>query len=273
MREHSRPLLVLHDCPSLDDHLEAAVGDRFRLIRPGGWRELNARVLEMAPSAVLLVDPSHGHAPDSGIAPELEELRGRFPSSCVVAAFSTSRFPPAGLRRLGQLGIAEVVDLDDDLVPTVLRQRILSARALPFHRLLRAPELNGLSGRGRAILDRAVDTVVTGGLPRDLADDLGLSPSTLLRWSESAQLPTPRRLVLWLRVILACALLDDPGHSVHSVGRACGYSGDHALRRAIRSVLPLSPSELRDRGAFRASTDAFFQVLAEHRRPAPAVGS
>lgn len=261
MREHARPLLVLHDDGTLGARLEDAVGDRFRRVRLEGWRELNRRVLETAPSAVILLDPSHGHTGACGIAPELHELRRRFPSSCVVVALATSKTPASSLAVLGRMGVAEIIDLEDDLSPALLRQRLLSARAQPFHRLLRAPELSGLPGRGRAILDRAVDTVVTGGLPRDLADGLGLSASTLLRWSESAHLPTPRRLILWLRVILACALLDDPGHSVHSVGRACGYSGDQALRRAIRSVLPLSPSELRARGAFRTATDAFFHVV------------
>lgn len=269
MREHARPLLVLHGNPTLGTHLERAVGERFDLVRLESWRELSLRTLESSPASVLLLDPAHGHDEPTALAPELEAFRERFPSSCVIAALATSRNHSATLTRLGHLGIAEIIDLEDDLTPAALRQRILSARAQPFHRLLRAPELVGLSGRGRAILDRAVDTVVTGGLPRDLADDLGLSPSTLLRWSESAQLPTPRRLVLWLRVILACALLDDPGHSVHSVGRACGYSGDHALRRAIRSVLPMSPSGLRERGAFETASSAFFKVLAEHRHPAP----
>lgn len=114
-------------------------------------------------------------------------------------------------------------------------------------------------------MDAAVETVMMGGYPRDLAKTLGFSPSTLLRWCERSQLPTPRRLLLWMRVLFASALLDDPGHSVFSVGLACGYSGDQALRRAIRAVIPLTPTQLRERGAFETASNAFFQELAALR--------
>jgi hypothetical protein len=52
-------------------------------------------------------------------------------------------------------------------------------------------------------------------------------------------------------MLFASALLDDPGHSVASVGKACGYSGDQALRRALRAVMPRTlRRSLRDMGAF-----------------------
>ena len=70
---------------------------------------------------------------------------------------------------------------------------------------------------------------------------------------------------MWLRVLFAAALVDDPGHTVFSVGLACGYSGDQALRRAIRSVVPHTPSELRELGAFETASKAFFRELAQLR--------
>ncbi len=111
-------------------------------------------------------------------------------------------------------------------------------------------------------MDAAVETVMAGGHPKDLAGSLGFSPSTLLRWCQRSQLPNPRRLLLWLRVLFATALIDDPGHTVFSVGLACGYSGDQALRRAMRSVLPHTPSQLRQLGAFDTASKAFFRELA-----------
>lgn len=114
-------------------------------------------------------------------------------------------------------------------------------------------------------MDAAVETVMIGGHPKDLAKSLRFSPSTLLRWCQRSQLPSPRRLLLWLRILFAAALLDDPGHTVFSVGLACGYSGDQALRRAIRSVVPYTPSRLRELGAFETVSRAFFRELADLR--------
>ena len=114
-------------------------------------------------------------------------------------------------------------------------------------------------------MDAAVETVMVGGHPRHLAKTLGFSPSTLLRWCDRSQLPSPRRLLVWLRVLFAAALLDDPGHTVFSVGLACGYSGDQALRRAIRSVVPHTPSQLREMGAFETVSKAFFREIASLR--------
>lgn len=267
MREHARPLLVLHTDAGLRHRVAHDLEGRFRHSLIEDWAELNARTLEASPGAVLLVDPYHSSGASPGLAPELIQLRQRFPSSCVVAALHMRPDRIGDLRLLGQQGVAEIVDLDDDTTALALTRRLLSARSQPFHRLMGSPELSSLSGRGRAIMDGAIDTVVAGGLPRDLADAFDLSASTLLRWSERSQLPVPRRLVLWLRVLLACELLDDPGHSVRSVGRACGYSGDQALRRAIRAVLPYRPSELRKMGAFETASKEFFNVLNEHRRP------
>ena len=68
-----------------------------------------------------------------------------------------------------------------------------------------------------------------------------------------------------MRVLFASALLDDPGHTVFSVGLACGYSGDQALRRAIRSVVPNTPTQLRRMGAFETVSEAFFRELAQLR--------
>ena len=64
-------------------------------------------------------------------------------------------------------------------------------------------------------------------------------------------------------MLFASAFVDDPGHTVFSVGLACGYSGDQALRRAIRAVVPYTPSQLRELGAFETVSHAFFSELSE----------
>jgi len=269
MRTAPRPLFVLHDDPVLRERLARAAEARFRLAPVQSWDELRAGVAAAPPAAVILVDPYFGNRNGSrlsgGPAHQLHDILTAFPSSTVIAAMDSSPARHRDIWLMGEWGIAEILQSDEDRSRFALTRRLLQARAQPLRRLLAHDSGIPLTGRARAIIDAAVESVMTGGHPRDLARSLGFSPSTLLRWCYRSQLPSPRRLMLWLRVLFASALLDDPGHSVFSVGIACGYSGDQALRRAIRAALPHTPSTLRELGAFETTSAAFFRELARLR--------
>lgn len=270
MQNTPRPLLILHPDPVLQQRVKRAAGERFVHVDVNNWEELRAGVSEAPPAAVILVDPYFGLTPrkrQNGDGPSqvLREILQSFPSATVIAGLDSSPTHYRDLWLLGEWGVAEILQTDEDTSTHAVRRRLLSARAQPLRRLLTHDDSVHLTGRARAIMDAAVETVLVGGLPRDLARSLGFSPSTLLRWCERSQLPNPRRLILWMRVLFASALLDDPGHTVFSVGVACGYSGDQALRRAIRAVLPMTPSELREAGAFETSSRAFFAELGALR--------
>src|SRR3712207_4948195 len=117
----------------------------------------------------------------------------------------------------------------------------------------------------RSIVDAAAEVVAVGGHGRDLARSLQLSRRTLLRWCERAELPPPRKLLAWMRILLACELLDDPGRTVLSVAHACGYSSDSGLRRVTQKFVGSSPTELRRRGAFARASKVFLESLAKYR--------
>lgn len=265
MRNTPRLLLLLHQDRVLLERLNRIARDRFRILRVTSWAELWAGVAEAPPAALVLVDPYFGELNGRRPSPHLSHLLKAFPSATVVVAMEStpSRYPD--IRQMGEWGVAEVLQLDEDTSRESMRRRLLSARGQPLRRLLAHDPGFPLTGRARTLMDAAVETVMMGGYPRDLAQALGFSSSTLLRWCGRSQLPPPRRLLLWMRVLFASALLDDPGHSVFSVGLACGYSGDQALRRAIRAVIPLTPTQLRERGAFETASNAFFQELSALR--------
>lgn len=113
-----------------------------------------------------------------------------------------------------------------------------------------------------------MEVVATGGHARDLARALYLSRITLLRWCRRSGLPVPRRLLVWMRVLLAAELLDNPGQSVLAVALACGYSSDRTLRRALYVAVGAGPTELRERGAFRTVSAAFLDALRGSRNSA-----
>ncbi len=265
MRTAPRPLLVLHEDRVLRGRLARAAHARFHLSVVRNWEELREGVSRAPPAALILVDPYHGQKSGGGPSPHLYEILTAFPSSTVLAALDSSPARYRDIWMMGEWGIAEILQTDEDRSQMAVSRRLLRARAQPLRRLLSHDSGIPFTGRARGLMDAAVEAVMTGGHPRDLARALGFSPSTLLRWCHRSQLPNPRRLLLWLRVLFAAALVDDPGHTVFSVGLACGYSGDQALRRAIRSVVPHTPSELRELGAFETASKAFFRELAQLR--------
>jgi len=265
MKIAPRPLLLLHDDPVLRERVGRAAQARFDFSIVSGWEELRDGVSSAPPAAVVLVDPYYGALSAGGPSRELFDLLTAFPSSTVIAALDSSPVRYRDIWMLGEWGIAEILQTDEDRSQLAVQRRLTRARAQPLRRLLSSESGIPFTGRARALMDAAVETVMVGGHPKHLAKTLGFSASTLLRWCDRSQLPSPRRLLVWLRVLFAAALLDDPGHTVFSVGLACGYSGDQALRRAIRSVVPFTPSQLREAGAFETVSKAFFREIASLR--------
>jgi AraC-like DNA-binding protein len=170
------------------------------------------------------------------------------------------------LRTLGKWGVVQVISLDHDDTPFSIGQRLRAARGRPLRALLEEVLPPETSGRARAILEAATDVVIVGEHGRDLAGALHLSRRTLLRWCQRAGLPAPRRLLAWIRVLLACELLDDPGRTVLSVAHTSGYSSDSGLRRITQKFLGASPTDLRDGGAFRHAAAAFVKAMNEERQ-------
>ncbi|HEX2189383.1 MAG TPA: helix-turn-helix domain-containing protein, partial [Longimicrobiaceae bacterium] len=265
MRTALRPLVLLHSDPAFRERLRRVAQGRFDFRRVERWEELERLVRETAPSGLAVVDPYHGQLPRGRAAPELIRLLKRFPSATVVAALFMRPGWMEDIRVLGELGIAGVVDLEAESTDLLILRTLQGAQTRPLRTFLRRGLPEPVTGRGRIILDAAVDVVISGRQARDLARDLHVHRDTLLRWCREAALPVPRQLLMWLRVLLAAELLDNPGQTVEHVAAACGYSSDDALARALQRRLGMRPAALRRRGAFRTATDCFQRDLERSR--------
>lgn len=267
MRAPPRQLLVLH--PELSSVDRVAARCPVALHRVADWEALHEAVAAAPPGVMVLVDPYHG-ALDGGLAPQLEQLLRAFPSATVLALVCGMPGGYGDLRKLSRWGVAELVSLADENTPLALRRRVGAVQSRSVRLILNElAARQPLPARARQILAAAVEVVAAGGLSRDLARAMSVQRNTLLRWCTRSRLPAPRRLLLWIRALHAASLLDDPGHSVESVARACGYSGADALRRGLRAVVPSTPGELRARGALRSVAAAFEKELQVVQRSAP----
>lgn len=266
MQNPTRPLLVLHADRVFRERLRRAAHSRFELCWIPDWSALPDAVRTATPAGIVVVDPYHGQGSQDGLAPELYALLRAFPSATVVAAFANQPGWFHDLRTMGEWGVVEVIDIAAEDTAEAVRRRLDAARGRPLRSLIDRGVAIPFPGRGRAILDAAGELVAVGGHARNLAAALQLSPATLLRWCHRSGLPVPRRLLVWMRLLLAAELLDDPGQTVENVALACGYSSDDALRRALYGVVEMGPTTLRQRGAFRVISAAFVAALAECRR-------
>jgi AraC-like DNA-binding protein len=265
MKIHTHPLIVLHGDPAFRDRLRSIADREFSLRFVPDWASLPEAICESPPSAVLVVDPYAGSARRDTPAPELRSLLDLFPSTTVFAAMDVRPDQLGDLRALGEWGVAEVVTLGHDDTPTALRHRFRAARGRPL-KLLLAPLLPAdLSGRARAIVDAAAETVVVGGNADELARRFRMSRRTLLRWNDRVGLPPPRRLLAWMRLLLAAELLNDPGRSIGSVAQACGYSADSGLRRVTKQFLGMSPTQLREPVSFARVAREVARLLDRRR--------
>jgi AraC-like DNA-binding protein len=263
MRQVLRPLLVLHPDARFREHVRKAGGKRFEYVLVEEWEQLRDLIRSSPPAALIVVDPYGGDATE--LSGALRALLLEFPSATVIAALELRPDRYRDLRTLGAWGVSDVIVRGEDDTLEAMARRLRAIQGRPLQSLLERSLPSNTSGQARALLMAAAEVVSTGGQAKELARMLYLSPRTLLRWCDRAELPPPRRILVWMRVLMAAELLDDPGRTVSSVAHACGYSSDNSLRRALQDFLDTTPTTLRREGAFSAASMAFLKDLAKTR--------
>jgi AraC-like DNA-binding protein len=211
------------------------------------------------------VEPFTDTIGDRTPSPALHGFLLDFPSTTVVAALYVTPKDFRHLRTLGAWGVADLICLDQEATAEAIGQLLQSVSGMRLHALLEAFLPPTVPGRARSILLMAADVVSSGGHASDLADALKVTRRTLLRWCEHAGLPAPRRIMAWMRILLAAEMLDEPGRTVASIAFACGYASDTALRTTLNMQLGKTPKVLRREGAFETAAEAFLRELQRSR--------
>ena len=261
-----RPLLVLHTNGAFRERVRRVGPHGFQCTFLTSWDELRRAVVDSPPAAILIVDPyADSRRDDPQLSSELRALLWEFPSATVLAALEIRSGRSRDLRTLGEWGVTDIISLVEDDTHEAIYRRLRSVEGRSLQTLLERTLPPLLSGRTRMLMMTAAEVVAVGGKARELARRLHLSERTVLRWAERGGLPPPRRLLAWMRILLAASLLDDPGRTVLSVAHACGYASDSSLRRAMQDFLATGPTALRREGAFPAASRAFLEELSRTR--------
>lgn len=260
MPRNHRVVLVLHDDPTMQMVVADAASDQALVTPVPDWTALSAAIRETPPSTVSIVDPYFG-AGSTAPAPELRELLQRLPSASIVAALSVTVDRARDVTLLDDWGVAGIISIGHDDTPSAVQLRLRETCALPVKRFLVSILPPTTAPDAYALVLSAAETTCAGGTVADLAAALGASPSTLLRRTEEAGLPTPRTLIHWMRVLLAAMLLDEPERGIDEIARASGYASPADLRRALQRHLQATPGELRTKRATELATHRFLAAL------------
>lgn len=261
-----RLLLILHRNGAFRERVRRVGPRGFQCIFLSSWDALRRAVVDSPPAAILVVDPyADSSRDDPQLSSELRALLWEFPSATVLAALEILPGHSRDLRTLGEWGVTDIISLAEDDTHEAVYRRLRSVEGRSLQSLLERTLPPLLSGRARMLMMTAAEVVAVGGRARELARRLHLSERTVLRWAERGGLPPPRRLLAWMRILLAASLLDDPGRTVLSVAHACGYASDSSLRRAMQDFLATGPTALRREGAFPTASRAFLEELSRTR--------
>ena len=246
-------------------------GQSYALQRLGDWRALRAAIRRAPPTAICITE-GPALQPNGDPGNSLRQLLLEFPSATVLTALHVHPSHANLLTTLYSWGVADTIDLIREHTPDALARRLGLVQGRCVRRLLNRAVPKGIPTRTRWLLTVAAEVVAAGGGAQDLAESLGVDERTVPRWCRKADLPPPRTLLAWLRMLVAADLLDDPGRSFESVARSCGYATSASMRGALRNLFRLTPRELRERGAFTYVSRAFSEHLFQLREAARDAG-
>lgn len=228
---HHRELL-LHDAAALRG-LSTITG-RYSA-RTLCWDDRIAAAREAAPSTVIVTAPCQDESdPGARLGELIAAAAGVIP---VVAAIAFRSGYASHAQALLRRGVTEIVDVELDVTPDAMLPRLRAVHGQPLKRLLepaisRLPPVNT-----RTLIYAAAEVAVDRGTAVDLATVFQSTERTISGWCARAALPPPRRLLAWMRLLLALSLLESPRRSVAKAAMGAGYSFDHSLRRAVRDLL------------------------------------
>ncbi|HEX8276364.1 MAG TPA: helix-turn-helix domain-containing protein [Longimicrobiaceae bacterium] len=172
--------------------------------------------------------------------------------------------------------MADVIDLGTDTTCEAMRRRLKGVGSRRVSNFVECEILPRLPVQEALIVRAAMHAALKGGRTGEIGRGLHASPRSVDRWCTEAGLPTPRRLLIWFRILAAADLLDDPGRTTESVALACGYSSKHALNRAFRQLVDMTPSRARNGTGFAEASAAFVSELkrgaAERGELSPDIG-
>ena len=245
----------------------AALGGAHVVDVRASWSELRSLLVEGAFEGCI-VDADH---PTREIARrEIIGLRGTYPNLAIVAYADLSG--EMEYFDLGGVGVDRIVraeDQDAASMRSIVDQAMVVARSARVERALE-PRYGRFGARAvRWAMEHARSRVGV----EEFALALGHTARSLAPALADARLPTPSRLLVWGRLLVAGSMLDRDGRTIEETAYSLGYSSANALSRAMKKHTDFTPGQVAGRGGMVAVHGALFGQLGRASRALRALGT
>ncbi|MGD8240714.1 MAG: helix-turn-helix domain-containing protein [Armatimonadota bacterium] len=189
----------------------------------------------------------------------------RHPELATVALLPPTPKLPHNVFALGHAGVDALVIAGTEDHPDRLRETFAHAALASVARVVeRAPQPAVPLLAAPNVLPALTGIRALRGA-RDLAAAIGVRLATLRTDLLSATSVPPKRLLAFLRVLVAGRHLGDTTDTVEWIACAAGYGSARAFEKACQDFLHASPHDVRAGGGLWFASSRFHQALEEHR--------
>ncbi len=194
---------------------------------------------------------------ERGGSTTVAKLKARYPATVLVAYLRRADDLARLAFELGHLQIDEICVMGAEDHPQRLREIVRKAVLRSTARAIERSMVTMPPCMTTVQLERLLSRINDLRCPKDLASALDSPLPRLRRELRQAGLPTPRKLLAWLRVFVAARLLQDSHWSTERVGLELGCSSGTSFLNTCRNTVNATPTEIRKLGGVRFVAERF----------------
>jgi AraC-like DNA-binding protein len=241
-------------------HVRHVFADEPELLVASSWQELES-FIRRKPVSVVILDPSaDGIMNVSAVAGLLK----RYPSLPLIAYVTLNAPAFNAVAQLGRMGLEDVVLHHFDDAPERFRERVeqVEGNALT-HSVIQAitDRLKQLPRQLSVTVENLFDQPHRYMSALDLGMEAGIAIVSVYRNLDTAQLGSPKRLVIAAKVLRGFGYLRDPGYSVLDVSIKLGYKSARIFSQHWVSVFGVTPARVRTRLTDEAAIESVLRWL------------
>jgi AraC-like DNA-binding protein len=227
-------------------HVKHVFIDEPDLLIASSWQELESFIRRKPVGAVIL-DPSADGVMNVG---EVATLLKRYPSLPLIAYVTLNAPAFNAVAQLGRMGLEDVVLQHFDDAPERFRERVeqVQGNALT-NSVIEAlgDRLKQLPRQLAVTIENLFDQPHRYSSALDLAMEAGIAIVSVYRNLDTAELGSPKRLLVGAKVLRGFGYLRDPGYSVLDVSVKLGYKTARIFSQHWVSVFGITPARVRTR--------------------------
>jgi len=241
-------------------HVKHVFADEPDLLIASSWQELESFIRRKPVSVVVLDPAADGIMNVAAVA----SLLKRYPSLPLIAYVTLHAPQFSAVAQLGRLGLKEVVLHRFDDAPEGFKERVerLEGTALT-HDVIEAlrDRLGQLPRQLAVTVENLFEQPHRYASALDLAMEAGVAIVSVYRNLDTAQLGSPKRLLIAAKVLRGFGYLRDPGYSVLDVSIKLGYKTARIFSQHWVSVFGLTPARVRTRLTDEAAIESILRWL------------